>query len=103
MIKVSVLYPNAEGKKFDMEYYCSKHMSLVQEKLGAACKSVAVEAGLSGAGADSPAAYIAMGHIYFDSINDFQAAFLPHAEAFMADIPNYTDITPVIQISEVKI
>ena len=26
MIKVSVLYENTEGKKFDMAYYCTKHI-----------------------------------------------------------------------------
>jgi hypothetical protein len=26
MIKVSVLYPNSEGRTFDISYYCSKHM-----------------------------------------------------------------------------
>jgi uncharacterized protein (TIGR02118 family) len=44
-----------------------------------------------------------MGHLYFDSATDFQAAFGPHADAIMADIPNYTDIQPTIQISEVRI
>lgn len=36
MIKVTVLYPNIEGTKFDMEYYCNKHMPMVQQKMGAA-------------------------------------------------------------------
>jgi uncharacterized protein (TIGR02118 family) len=44
-----------------------------------------------------------MGHLYFDSVADFQAAFGPHAAAIKADIPNYTDIQPTIQINEVKI
>jgi uncharacterized protein (TIGR02118 family) len=44
-----------------------------------------------------------MGHIYFDSVEAFQTAFGPHAETIMADIPNYTDIEPTLQISEVKI
>ena len=48
MIKVTVFYPNTAGKKFDMEYYCGKHMPMVQQKLGAACKGVAVEAGRAG-------------------------------------------------------
>ena len=26
MIKVTVFYPNEEGKKFDMEYYCNNRM-----------------------------------------------------------------------------
>jgi uncharacterized protein (TIGR02118 family) len=103
MIKVSVLYPNEEGKKFDMDYYCNKHMPMVQEKLGAACKSIAVEGGLGGAEPGSPATYIAMGHMLFDSVEEFQAAFGVHAEALMADVPNYTDIQPLIQVSEVKI
>jgi uncharacterized protein (TIGR02118 family) len=103
MIKISVLYQNEEGKKFDMEYYCNKHIPLVQRKLGAACRSVAVEQGLSGAEPGSRATYIAMGHLYFDSVEAFQTAFGPNAEAIMGDIPNYTDIQPKIQISEVKI
>ena len=49
MIKVSVLYPNNEGSKFDMSYYCNSHMPMVQEKLGKACKGIAVEQGVSGA------------------------------------------------------
>ena len=32
----------------------------------------------------------------------FEAAFLPHAQELLADVPNYTNIQPVIQISEVK-
>jgi len=44
-----------------------------------------------------------MGHLYFGSAAEFQSAFGPHAAAIMADIPNYTDIQPTIQISEVKI
>ena len=103
MIKVSVLYPNDEGNTFDMEYYCNKHIPMVQEKLGVACKGVAVEQGLGGAEPGSRATYIAMGHLYFDSVEAFETAFGPHAEAIMGDIPNYTDTQPAIQISEVKI
>jgi uncharacterized protein (TIGR02118 family) len=103
MIKVTVFYANEEGKKFDMGYYCNKHMPMVQHKLGAACKSVAVEQGLAGGDPASRAPYIAMGHLYFDSVEAFQGAFGPHAGAIMGDIPNYTDIQPTLQISEVKI
>jgi uncharacterized protein (TIGR02118 family) len=103
MIKVSVLYPNVKGKKFDMDYYCNKHMPMVQKKLGAACKGVAVEQGMSGAEPGSRAAYIAMGHLYCDSVEAFQKGFAPHAKEIRADIANYTDIEPTLQISEVKI
>ena len=46
MIKVSVLYPNTAGGKFDMGYYLSQHMPMVQQKLGPACKRMAVEEGV---------------------------------------------------------
>jgi uncharacterized protein (TIGR02118 family) len=42
-----------------------------------------------------------MCHIFCDSVASFQAGFGPHAQEIMADIANYTDQTPVIQISEV--
>jgi uncharacterized protein (TIGR02118 family) len=103
MIKVSVLYANKEGAKFDMDYYCKSHMPMVRQKLGAACKSIAAEQGIAGGAPGSRPAYIAMGHLTFDSIEAFQAAFEPHTAAIMGDIPNYTDIQPIIQISEVKL
>ena len=49
MVKVSVFYPNSAGCKFDMNYYLTKHMPMVQQKLGAACKSIAVEQGIAAA------------------------------------------------------
>jgi len=103
MIKVSVLYPNQEGKKFDMKYYCEKHMPMVRDTLGAACNGIAVEQGLGGPTPGARAAYIAMGHVLFESLESFQTAFPVHAAKFMADIPNYTDIEPTIQISDVKL
>ena len=103
MIKLSVFYPNNEDCKFDMDYYCNNHIPMVQEKLGAAVKGVAVEQGLSGAEPGSQATYVAMAHILFDSVEAFQGAFGPHAKEIMGDVPNYTDIQPTIQISEVKI
>ena len=63
MIKVSVLYPAGADTKFDMDYYCKSHMPMVQQKLGAACKSMAVEQGLGGGAPGAPPAYAAMGHL----------------------------------------
>ena len=102
MIKVSVFYQNAEGRKFDMTYYCNKHIPMVQQKLGAACKRIEVDQGLSGAEPGSKPAFVAVAHVLFDSVDAFQKAFAPHAEAIMGDIPNYTDIQPIIQVSEIK-
>lgn len=103
MIKVSVLYPNDEGKSFDMNYYCNKHVPLVGGLLGDAVKGATVEKGLGGAAPDSPAAFVAMGNLYFSSMEDFESSFVPNAAKIMADLANFTNIEPTIQISEVMI
>jgi uncharacterized protein (TIGR02118 family) len=103
MIKVSVLYPGRAGSTFDMDYYLNRHIPMVLAKLGAACKTAAVEQGFAGATPGSPPAFTAMGHLYFDSVEAFQAAFGPHAGEIMGDIPNFTNVQPTIQVSEVKL
>jgi len=50
----------------------------------------------------SPATYVAMGHLLFDSLESFQDSFGPHLDKILADILNHTDIQPTMQISEVK-
>jgi len=103
VVKVSVFYPYQNGCKFDMAYYLEKHIPMVKQKMGPAVKGVAVEQGLSGGTPAMPMTYVAMGHLLFDSVEGFQTAFTAHAPEIMADIPNYTNIQPIVQISEVKL
>jgi uncharacterized protein (TIGR02118 family) len=103
MIKVSVLYPNTAGSRFDLPYYLDTHIAMVRQKLGAALKGVSVEEGLGGVQPGSPPAYVVMGHLLFDSVEAFQQSFGPHSEAIVGDIPNYTNTQPTIQVSEVKL
>jgi uncharacterized protein (TIGR02118 family) len=100
MIKVGVFYPRTE--KFDWDYYLGTHTPMIQKLLSPALKKVDVEKGLGGAGPGAPATYTTICNLHFDSIEAFQAAFSPHAGAIMNDIANYTDVQPVVQISEVK-
>lgn len=103
MIKVSVMYPSATDARFDHEYYRDKHMPLVKSLMGESCLFYTVDKGLAGGAPGEPPTYIGMCHIFCDSVDAFQAGFGPHVKTVMADIPNYTDITPVMQISEVVI
>jgi uncharacterized protein (TIGR02118 family) len=103
MIKVSVMYPNTAGARFDHAYYRDKHMPLVKSLMGDACLFYTVDKGLAGGAPGEPAPYVGMCHIYSNSVETFQAGFGPHAKEIIADIANYTDLAPVMQISEVVV
>ena len=103
MIKVSVLYPNVKGGKFNMDYYTTEHVALVSRLLGDSLKGATIEKGLGGAAPDSSAPYIAMGNLYFDTLEYYANSFGPNAVEIMEDLPNFTDIDPLIQVSEVMI
>ena len=102
MVKVSVLYPNSAGTKFDMAYYLNHHIPMVRRLLGSALKGVSVEHGISGEEPGSLAPHIATLHLLFDSVQAFQASFAPHAREIMEDILKYTNSQPVVQIGEVS-
>lgn len=103
MIKVSIHYPNKPGSRFDTDYYINTHMPMSIDRLGAALKSVSVEIGLSGPLPDQAPPYIALCHFVCESPKAFIDAFMPHAAELQGDMPNYTDIEPIIQVSEIVI
>jgi uncharacterized protein (TIGR02118 family) len=93
MIRLSVFYPATEGATFDHDYYREKHVPLCVQTWG-----------LSGAqiekGIDGP--HVASVHLDFDSLEALQAAMANEGTgAIMADIANYTTISPVLQTSEI--
>jgi uncharacterized protein (TIGR02118 family) len=102
MIKVSIFYPYAAGATFDMAYYTGHHLPMVQKRV-ASCKGVGAAKGLAGAAPGSKPTYIAIGHLLFDSVESFESGFAPHRPEILADVPNYTNTQPVIQISEISL
>jgi uncharacterized protein (TIGR02118 family) len=101
MIKVSVLYPSGDDVTFDHQYYLDSHIPMVADLLGDKLKDVTVDRGLGGGAPDAAPPYVAMAHLVFDSVEDFQAAMGPHSEKIGGDVPNYTNTTAVLQISEI--
>ncbi|NIJ55504.1 EthD family reductase [Dyadobacter arcticus] len=101
LIKVSVMYPYAEGKTFNMEYYETKHMPMVAGFLGSNLIKYTIEKGLASGIPNQPLPFMAIGTFYVKSITDYQAAIGPNRDAIRADFQNYTNITPVILVSEV--
>ncbi len=103
MIRMTVLYPNTPGAKFDLEYYTTVHMPLVEDRLKPLglirteiCKGVAGRPP-----DDVPPPYVTMGYLYFNSLEECQNGFAVHGKELIDHIRAYTDIEPQFQISEI--
>ena len=101
LIKISVMYPYAEGKIFNMEYYETKHMPMVAGYLVANLVKYTIEKGLASGLPNQPLPYMAIGSFYVKSLSDYQAAIAPNRDAIRADFANYTNVAPIILVSEV--
>jgi uncharacterized protein (TIGR02118 family) len=102
MVKVSVLYPSKPGDRFDVEYYVGVHMPMAKRLLGSAVKAISIEIGIGGDAPGSPAPYAAIVGFTCESVEAFATAFGPVAGQLQGDVPNYTNIMPQIQISEIR-
>jgi len=101
MFKVSVMYPNKEGAEFDYEYYRTKHMDLAKRHFGPfGLIRADVDKGVSGGG-DDPAPYICIGNLYFNSKESYDRGIAEAGSILRGDIPNFTNVTPIRQISEI--
>jgi uncharacterized protein (TIGR02118 family) len=100
MITVGVLYPYSDNLKFDMNYYLSKHMKLLADRVGGALKGYTVDKGIGGGTPGSKPTYHVILQLQFESADAFGKAFNPHAAEILADIPNYTNAQPVIQLGD---
>jgi len=101
MIRLTAIYSATDGQTFDDAYYFDKHHKLCLARLKPeGMVSCQFDKGLSDASGGKPP-YVAIAHLVFNSIDDFQKAMAKHGEEIMADVPNYTKIQPVLQISEI--
>ncbi|WP_218134504.1 EthD family reductase [Mucilaginibacter sp. P25] len=101
LVKISVMYPYAEGKTFNMEYYETKHMPMVAQLLGSNLVKYSIEKGIASGIPNQPLPFMAVGTFYVKSLSDYQAAIAPKRDAIRADFANYTNVSPVILVSEV--
>jgi uncharacterized protein (TIGR02118 family) len=100
LFKVSVFYPYSPGKRFDLGYYAQHHWPMMLALLGDAVRANGIETGI-GPSANASSPFIVMGHTYFDDRAAFEKAFAPHAGTILSDVPHFTDIEPVMQLSQV--
>lgn len=94
------MYPNGKDVKFDVDYYKNNHLPMLSNAVGDALKGLELDLGLAGRSEGELAPYIAIAHLKFNDVASFNAAFGPHAEAFAADVKNYSNVQGELQISE---
>ncbi|MEJ2111800.1 MAG: EthD family reductase [Acidobacteriota bacterium] len=96
MIRISVMYP--KPGKFDFDYYVNKHIPMVHKLLDS---YGLVESEIDKGVGEGP--YVAVGHLVFDKIEDMQSALEHHDPDLAKDLPNFTDIQPIFQVSEILV
>ena len=100
MIVVSVMYPKTEQSTFDFDYYLHKHVPLAKARF-AECGLMDVRLIRGSAMMDGAAPiYTLIGDMVFPSLQHMQDAMAKHGAEIIADIPNYTNVQPIFQISE---
>jgi len=97
------MYSYKPGVRFDHDYYRTKHLPLIKSRMGAALRYYTIDKGLADRDGRRPGAFVAMCHLLCDSFGEYQSSFGPHAEEIDGDIYNFTDVTPIVQISEVVV
>ena len=102
MFKVAILYPNGDDKTFDMDYYEKKHMPMVAGFLGKNLKFYEIDKGIAGRTPNDKVPFVAIGYFYISDVAEYNKAIAQNRDAVISDIKNYTNIQPVVQISEIK-
>ncbi len=101
MIRMSVYYPNQPGATFDHDYYAGPHRRFVEERFAElGLRRLEIDRGVAGYGG-GPAPYLAVGHLLFDSLDTLQSAWEAAGAELVAELPKFTSVQPVVQISEI--
>ena len=100
MIKVTVLYPNLPGSRFDHDYYLGVHMPMSIRLLGAAMTTISVDRGAGAPPWPAPS-FHAICTFTCPSREAYEQAFFPHMAELQGDIPKFTDVEAIIQLGEV--
>ena len=100
MATLSVLYPNQPDGWFDERYYLNRHIPLVRERW----RSMGLTEIRLLRGTETPDAgpppYRIMALVTFVSAHALRQALAIHRDEVFASIRRYTDIQPVMQVSE---
>ena len=97
---ITVMYPNKPGVTFDFDYYLKKHATLIDRLYGASIAKLELRRGTATPDG-SPAPYVAIINIWIADQAAFDSAGAKHGATLIADVPNFTNTMPTIQIEEI--
>jgi uncharacterized protein (TIGR02118 family) len=97
---LTVLYPWQADARFDFDYYRSRHLAMMSKLYGNSVGRIEVRKGLHKGDGSAPA-FIAVATIEILSMEGFEAAGKEHFPKLLADLPNFSNITPLGQIEEI--
>ena len=101
MVKLTVMYPYSPGCRFDMDYYINHHIAI--HKADPNVLAIIIEQGKDGFRQSPTPEMVCMAHFFYESIGKLNESRTPEkAKRQEADLPNFTDIIPQDQISEVE-
>ena len=94
---VTIVYPNKDGATFNFDYYLNQHIPMAVKLFG---NGIEVRKGISSqTGPSVP--YVCICRIRINSLPEYLAIMTQDGGELIADVPNYTNIEPVVQIDEV--
>lgn len=97
---IAVMYPGADGSRFDHDYYMQSHIPLVRRLWSPfGLQDIAIMRGIAGPDGAAPT-YTLIAQLTFDSMDAFNGGAAKHSGEIFADIPKFTDSTPVLQFNE---
>jgi uncharacterized protein (TIGR02118 family) len=102
MFRVAILYPDGEGKTFNMDYYEKNHMPMMAGLLGKNLKSYEINEGMAGRAPGDKAPFVAIGYFLINDVAEYNKTIAANIDTIRADIPKYTNIQPTVQISEIR-
>jgi uncharacterized protein (TIGR02118 family) len=100
MFCVTVAYPRKDDGRFDFDYYTGKHIPMVMSRLGATGVRAEVRRGVGSPDGSAPS-FVCTASVWITSVEGLNATLAQHGQEIMGDIPNYTNLQPIIQVDEV--
>lgn len=98
---INVMYENVDDATFDLDYYLNKHMPLVSEKFTRfGLQGWRVVQGVGTPTGEKPL-YSIIATLEFETAQQFKDAVAAEGGPVFGDVPNFSNQSPVVVISNV--